>query len=544
MECKRKAHSAGTQQVAGPHIAALATAEKRTIPLAALSAVCLATPLFYPLAFPIAWIGLVPLLIALQTQRWQIAFAASVLFGFVFHGLANYWLVPTISNLAPFAQSTKQAMAIWAVVGFFALLLWQSLFSVLFGMLVWWVGQRCGNKWLVPAIGSSWLLTEWLRSLGTFGYPWALLASTQVAFLPIVQLAAWVGSFGLSGIIALINAFLFQWWWERKSIFLLLAFAILTLSCLFGWLEIRRVEKQVNLSPHLKVAVVQGNFGMERWRPDVTFEELREILKTHLSLSEQAARQGAKLIVWSETALPWRLRDNGVWSYGASELFEFVKQHKVVLFVGAGEWREGKSYNACFVFAPEGKLSGEEVAHKIRLVPFGEYLPGREWFPWLEKILPHAPVETAPGQRRTETVLRVGNKVVKPAIVVCFESLFPFHIRHLVGNLFTSTHIANLIVIITNDSWFGNTLAPYHHARIAVLRAVEMRRAVVRGAGTGISLVVAPTGKVVQASKWDDRCVLTASVPLMEKSSGYQIWGDLPFVVLALATLVVAWRKR
>lgn len=530
--------------MAGPHITALATAEKRTLPLAALSAVCLATPLFYPLAFPLAWFGLVPLLIALQTQRRQIAFAASVLFGFVFHGLANYWLVPTIANLAPFAQSTKQAMAVWAVVGFFALLLWQSLSSVLFGMSVWLVGQRCGNKWFALVVGSSWLLTEWLRSLGVFGYPWALLASTQVAFLPAIQFAAWVGSFGLSGIIALINALLFQWWRERKSIFLLLALVILTSACLLGWLEIRRLEKQASQSPHLKVAVVQGNFGMERWRPDVTSEELREILKTHLSLSEQAVKQGAKLIVWSETALPWRLRDNGFWGYGASELFEFVRRHEVVLFVGAGEWLNGKSYNACFVFAPKGRLNGEEVAHKIRLVPFGEYLPGREWFPWLEKILPHAPIETAPGQKRAETVLQVDNKVVKPAIVVCFESLFPFHIRHLVGSPLTSTHIANLIVIITNDSWFGNTLAPYHHARIAVLRAVEMRRAVVRGAGTGVSLVITPTGKVVQASKWDERCILIASVPFMEKISGYQIWGDLPFVVLALATLAMAWRKR
>ncbi len=544
MECRRKGQPARAQQVAGPNITTLATAEKRALPLSVLSAVCLATPLFYPLTFPLAWVGLVPLFIALQTQRWQVAFIASALFGFVFHGLANYWLVPTIANLAPFAQSTKQAMAIWAVVGFFALLLWQSLFSLLFGMLVWWAGRRCAERWFALAVGSSWLLTEWLRSLGTFGYPWALLASTQVAFLPIVQIAAWLGSFGLSGIIALINALLFQWWREQKIVFLLLALVILVSACSFGWLEIKRVEKQANLSPHLKVAVVQGNFGMERWRPDVTFEELREILKTHLNLSEQAVKREAKLIVWSETALPWRLRDNGVWGYGASELFDFVKRHEAALFVGAGEWREGKSYNACFVFAPEGKLSGEDVAHKIRLVPFGEYLPGNEWFPWLERILPHAPVETAPGQKRAETALRVDNKIVKPAIVICFESLFPFHIRHLVGNPLTSAHIANLIIIITNDSWFGNTLAPYHHARIAVLRAVEMRRAVVRSAGTGISLIVSPTGRIVQASRWDDRCVLIATMPLMEKSSGYQIWGDLPFVILALLVLALTWRRR
>jgi len=527
-----------------PHIPTLAKAEKRALPLAALSAISLAVPLFYPFAFPIAWFALVPLIIALKVQRWQVAFLVSALFGFIYHGFANYWLVPTIVNLAPFTDSTRQAMSVWAVIAFLALLVWQSLFSALFGMSVWWVGRKCENKCFAFAVGSCWLLTEWLRSLGIFGYPWALLASTQVAFLPIVQLAAWLGSFGLSGIIALINALLFQWWRERKSIFLLLALIILTLICLLGWLEIRRVEKQANLSPHLRVAVVQGNFGMERWRPDVTFEELREILKTHLSLSEQAVKRGAKLIVWSETALPWRLRDNGVWGYGASELQEFVERNKVILFVGAGEWIGGKSYNACFVFTPKRKLKGEEVAHKIRLVPFGEYLPGREWFPWLEKILPHAPVETAPGQKRAETVLRVDNKVVKPANVVCFESLFPFHIRHLVGNPLTSTHIANLIVIITNDSWFGNTLAPYHHARVAVLRAIEMRRAVVRGAGTGISLIITPIGKVVQASGWEERCVLIASVPLMEKISGYQIWGDLPLVILALMGLALTWRKR
>ncbi|MFA0782974.1 MAG: hypothetical protein YYHSYBAR_001365, partial [Candidatus Fervidibacter sacchari] len=140
MECERKAQPTGTQQVVGSHIKALAAIEKRALPLAALSAVCLAIPLFYPLAFPIAWFALAPLLIVLQTQRWQIAFTASALFGFVFHGLANYWLVPTIANLAPYADSTKQVMAVWAVIGFLALLLWQGLFSVRFGRVVWWAG--------------------------------------------------------------------------------------------------------------------------------------------------------------------------------------------------------------------------------------------------------------------------------------------------------------------------------------------------------------------------------------------------------------------
>ncbi|MFN4179332.1 MAG: apolipoprotein N-acyltransferase, partial [Armatimonadota bacterium] len=524
-----------TKPMAGSPVKALATIEKRAAILAVSSATLLAIPLFVPIAFPLAWFGLAPLMAALQSPRWQVPLTVSLIFGLVFHGFANYWLVPTIITLAPFAESTTQAMTVWAIVGFIALLLWQSLFAMIFGISLWLIGQRKGGISFALGASSAWLLTEWLRSLGLFGYPWALLASTQIAFLPVVQLVAWIGSFGLSGAIAFVNALFFEWWRQRRSRYLVSALGLISAICLLGWVEQKRVEGQMNSSPHLKVAVVQGNFGKERWRPDVTFEELEEILQTHLRLSEQAAKQGARLIVWSETALPWRLREEGRWGYGADEIQALANKHQVVLFVGAGEWREGRSYNACFVFAPKGVLKQDGVYHKIRLVPFGEYVPGRELFPWLDKILPHAPVQTTPGSRWTIPTLNFKDVklVVVPAVAICFESLFPFHIRKLVSRQSLRTSPANLLVIITNDSWFGNTLAPYHHARAAILRAVEMRRSVARGAGTGISLIVLPNGKITQVAGWDERRILIASVPLVEKRSCYQVLGDLPFVILA-----------
>ncbi|MCX7643164.1 MAG: apolipoprotein N-acyltransferase, partial [Armatimonadetes bacterium] len=473
MEHGRTSRETRTKQVAVSHLKTLATPARRAISLAVFSAICLAVPLFFPAAFPLAWFGLIPLLASFHSPRWQASLTASLTFGFAFHGLANYWLVPTISGLAPFAESTPQAMAIWAIVGFVALLLWQSLFAVFFGIFVWVVAQRRKGFMFALGVGSSWLLTEWLRSLGTFGYPWALLASTQVAFLPIVQLVSWVGSFGLSGTIAFINALFFEWWRQRRVKFLVAAIGLLTAICLFGWLEQRRTERRMSSLPHLKVAVVQGNFGKERWRPDVTYEELREILLTHLHLSEQAAKKGARLIVWSETALPWRLKEDGQWGYGAKEIQALANKHQAVLFVGATEWQNERSYNACFVFAPRETLRWSEVYHKIRLVPFGEYIPGTELFPWLEEILPHAPTQTTPGNRWAMPSLffKDVNLVIRPAIAICFESLFPFHLRKLVGGTSLQTFPANLVVIITNDSWFGNTLAPYHHARAAILRA-------------------------------------------------------------------------
>jgi len=546
MELGRSHKRTRTQQVAGSAVKALATPERRAVPLALFSALCLSVPLFVPLAFPLAWFGLAPLVAAFRSPRWRPVLTVSLVFGFAFHGLANYWLVPTIVDLAPFAESTPQAMRVWAVLGFVALLLWQSLFVAVFGISVWLIGQRRSGVPFALGVGSAWLLSEWLRSLGTLGYPWALLASTQIAFLPLLQAVAWVGSFGLGGAIAFVNALFSEWWRQRRGKYIAFAVVFLVVLCGLGRLEQWRVERGMASAPHLKVAVVQGNFGKERWRPDVTFEELREILQTHLHLSERAAKQGARLIVWSETALPWRLREDGQWSYGAGEVQRLADKFQVALFVGAGEWQGGKSYNSCFVFAPQKVLRRVGVYRKIRLVPFGEYIPATGLFPWLDKILPHAPVQTAPGNLWSVPPLRFkdANLVVKPAVAICFESLFPFHMRKLVAGQSLQSSPANLVVIITNDSWFGNTLAPYHHARAAILRAVEMRRSVVRGAGTGISLIVLPDGKVVRVAGWNERKTLTASVPLVSERSCYQICGDLPFVVLAVAGLVLLLRKH
>ncbi len=507
----------------------LAAATRRPIALALASATLLLLPFFVSLAFFVAWFALIPFFQSLSGQRWKTALAASLVWGLVYHGCLNYWLVPTIIDLGPFANTPTATMKVWAGIAFLALLLWQGLFALLFGGLAWRLLQQPITLWTVSGLAVSWLLVEWLRSLGPFGYPWGLMAATQIAFLPLAQTAAWVGSYGLGGLIVLVNGLGFLAWQRRQGRFLLAAFVLLACISVLGWLDWHRTAQQAKAAPKVTAAVVQGNFGKERWRPTVSWEELQQILMTHLRMSRQAAQKGAEVIVWSETALPWRLREDSRWGYGAAEVQRLAQRFQVALFVGAGDWQDARSYNACFVFAPKGWLHGEEVAYKMRLVPFGEYLPGRHLFPWLAQFLPQAPVETAPGTRFAALRLRWKGKEIRPAIVICFESLFAFHLRHL-----TNSVDANLVIILTNDSWFGATLAPVHHARIAILRAIELRRAVVRGAGTGISLIVAPTGEVKQIAPWNKQRLLIDSVPLMDHSSLYSRLGDLPFVGFAL----------
>lgn len=424
-------------------------------------------------------------------------------------------------------------MRVWGAAAFGGVLVWQALFCLLFAALAAAILRRRCDGLAAAAIGGAWALTEWLRSVGTLGYPWALLASTQVAFLPLLQLVAWVGSYGLSGVIAMVNGLVAIAWLRRRWAEGLIALSLLTALSIFGWWDMHRVQQQMRHAPSLTVAAVQGNFGMERWRPDRPLSDLTPILRAHLRLSERAVRRGAQVIVWSETALPWALRVDGQWQWGTAALRAFVQRHKVALLVGAGERRQGRSYNAAFLLASVGgKATLCGVYRKVRLVPFGEYTPWRDRLPWLVRWLPPRPEETVPG----DTIAPLRLPVPRPlwlAVAICFESLFPFHARQLVAG-----QGPTLLVIITNDHWFGATLAPYHHARAAILRAVESRRAVARCAGTGISLLALPTGRVVQWAGWNRQAVLVARLPLMTLPSPYHRWGDAP-VSVACAALVV-----
>lgn len=527
----------------------LAEPARTALALAICSAVCFALPLFFPLTFPLAWVGLVPLLFALHSLGWKGALVNSLAFGISFHGLANYWLVPTVVNLTPFTEASPTAMHFWAIAAFVGLLLWQSVFVTLFSMTAWAILKRRKDVLAAFAIGAAWLLSEWLRSLGTLGYPWALLSSTQVAFLPVAQSVAWVGSYGLGAIIVTVNALLFIGWERRQISYFIVGVTVFLVLTILGLLDLRRIQRAIVTAPKLPVAVVQGNFGMERWRPDVPFSELERILQTHLRLSEQAVQQGAKVIVWSETALPWALRTDGRWDYGSSELRDFAERHQVVLVVGAGEKKDDRSYNACFAFASITHRASRithnfvGVYHKMRLVPFGEYVPWQDFFPWLKKWLPHSPVETTPGRLASPLAFSLGSRSISVAVVICFESLFPFHLRQILKPVPRPSSPVPLIVVITNDSWFGKTLAPYHHARASILRAIEARRSLVRCAGTGISLICLPTGKVIRLADWNERAVLTASVPLLTMPSPYHRIGDLPFVSIAAMFLFLAWRR-
>jgi apolipoprotein N-acyltransferase len=181
--------------------------------------------------------------------------------------------------------------------------------------------------------------------------------------------------------------------------------------------------------------------------------------------------------------------------------------------------------NSAFLLSPDGKIAGKY--DKVHLVPYGEYVPLRKFFPFINKL-----VAGIGDFRKGEgnNPIKFGNHAL--GILICYEGIFPELSREY------KEKGANLLVNITNDAWFGRTSAPYQHLSMTVFRAVENRTFLVRSANTGISAIISPSGKIIKKTGLFERTVLRGSVKLLDRKTIYALYGDI-FVYICLILLGV-----
>jgi apolipoprotein N-acyltransferase len=183
-------------------------------------------------------------------------------------------------------------------------------------------------------------------------------------------------------------------------------------------------------------------------------------------------------------------------------------------------------YNSAYLLDPDGNILGRY--DKVHLVPYGEYIPLKRFFPFLGKIT-EAVGNFVPGQKGQ--VLSWEGKNV--GILICFEIIFPELSRAMALNG------AQILVNMTNDAWFGRSSAPYQHLSMAVFRAVETRRALARSANTGISAFIDPSGRIMDQTPLYEEAARTQALPLMTENTFYTRYGDI-FAVSCVAVSVVA----
>lgn len=385
-----------------------------------------------------------------------------------------------------------------------------------------------GGSWLVRATAfvASWVLIEALRSWLFGGFPWLNLGISQVDG-PLVGWLPVVGEYGISAMLLTLAMAVWylgarvvrqgpdwrQWW-----------LPVLVISALLvGSLPLRAIPWSEPRAEPLRVGLAQGNIAqMQKFDPGYFQRTIRIYRELTDSLSEP------DLVVWPETAVP-RVMDD--LPELRDELDQLSREREFALLVGTfSRDANGRYYNALLGFP---QAVGEY--RKRHLVPFGEYFPFRgllERMPWLFEV----PMSDLSPGGADQPPLRIGEHTL--AASICFEADFSRDIRATIP-------AADIMVTVSNDSWFGESFSPHQHLQMARARAIEYRRPLVRATNTGISAIIGWDGKPVETLGTGEQGTLTAEIQSRQGNTPLArlgAWPTLGLMVLLLAA--AAWRSR
>lgn len=472
----------------------------------------------------LAWVALVPLLAAVKRLGWQKAFGVGFVTGLVHYLTLIYWIAYTMRTFGHLP---------WPVCVSILVLLsaYLALFIGAFAALVRWLA--CGPAAALLVWPFLWVSLEYVRSFLLSGFPWELMGHSQYRALHLIQISDILGVYGISYLILFANSAVFlillsfsksDWNGAGVSRRLAVGAGLSGLLLMgFAWYYgEQRMAETDHLSANassLRVAVVQGNIEQAlKWNP--TFQQAT--IEKYLSLSQGIMDQHPELTVWPETALPFYFQYDAV---PTAKVIDGIRRMNGFFLVGSPSFiRDGDRlalYNSAFLIDPRGVVQGKY--NKAHLVPFGEYVPLQRWLPFLGKLV--AQVGDFARGKTGDTIAWQNGRM---GVLICYEAIFAYIARSMVANG------ADLLVNITNDAWYGRSSAPYQHFSMAVFRAVENRRALVRSANTGISGYIDPTGRISDETALFTEAARVHAVPLMTGLSFYTRFGDV-FAALCLA---------
>jgi apolipoprotein N-acyltransferase len=494
---------------------------RRPAGLAALSGVLLA------LSFPkfghafVAWFALLPLLLALRGVAPSRGFRLGYLAGFVAGLGILYWTALVVVQYGDVARP----LALLAMV---LLCMAVALFPALFGWLVarWLAAFGPAALLLAPV---AWVATEMLRSHALYRFAWCLLGYSQQENVSLIQIASYTAVYGVSFLVASPAAAIAYGAASRAAG--RGTVALLGCAGLVGlvWLHGERVlSSPAATGPTVRVGLVQANISQdEKWDP----KRADANVQAHLSLTRTAAEFGARFVVWPESALPFLFDRNPELAQGLRSL---ASSRQLYVLFGNDDVEESARGPRVWVGAkmlgPDGELALRY--HKMRLVPFGEYVPLQPLVTlggtFAARLVSRAG-EFTPGTQYSVGSLD-GHRV---SVFICYEAIFPDLVREF------RARGAELLVNVTNDAWYGTTSAPYQHFAMAVFRAVENGVWLVRAANTGITAVVDARGRVVERTALFERTLLVRDVPMLAGGTFYSRHGDVfGWSCLALAALL------
>lgn len=468
---------------------------------------------------------------------WNVFFTGWIC-QFVFTLVAFHWIAYTVNEFGHIGMPASIAVLL-----FYCMV--ANLQFPLAGVVWHWAFQkkwRGGPRW--AQIAGLALLTALFERIGTtifhwnFGYAWLYMGWPGVQLADIAGFR-WLCTFS----ICLNGFFLLGWlqrgtsaWWKPPA----LAAAAFAVVNLLGWANLQRLPAPDSIA---RVLVIQPNIGnREKEKLDQGEKQVREaILRKYFVQTETALRTLSSppdFTLWPENAFPSFIDPQLTFELSA-ELKAFLRKNRLRLVTGGFgiDLALEKSTNSLFALSPEGEWESDPY-NKIYLLPFGEYVPLASTFPRLRQWMPRVR-DYAAG--KSPVLLESGGIRIGPQI--CYEGLFDSVSRDL-ANLG-----AQIIVNVTNDSWYGDWMEPWQHFYITMAKAIETRRPLVRGTNTGLSAVIHADGTIPEISPISSQWFRLFEVPYAREpgSTIFMRWGywiDWIFLALGLLAALASQKFR
>lgn len=494
----------------------------------------------FPFPFPLfLFVAFVPYFFVITKRQTLLKVnSASYLAFFVMSLLTVYWVGSWQSESDPFLMLSGTVLVLFLPC------------VMLINSTLYFISKKVFKKDLsLYFFPFFWVTGEYLLSLTDLKFPWLTIGHGLAKFTSFIQIADIVGAFGLSFIVLWINIFIFKGLKIFKenvkvaSIYFSVATSIFILVIAYAFIKI---SSSIDNENKIKVGIIQPNIDpWNKWE----LGRLDDILENYFSLSQKCVDEGAKIILWPETALPVYLL-SGTYQSEVDSIYAFLKRNNVSLLTGMPDFivyennpprtakynEVGKYYYATYNSILLLQPNRNEIQRygKMHLVPLGEHTPFVDQLPFLGDLLKWGVGISGWNVGQDTTVFKIvyNKDTIKVGGLVCYESVFPTFPNYFVDRG------AQFLAVLTNDSWYGKLSGPYQHKEFANLRAVENRRAVVRCANGGVSCLINKFGVTEVETEMFTRTHLVVDVPLNNEKTFYT---KNPLIIPVLSSAFSLW---
>lgn len=485
--------------------------------------------------WPLGWLFAAPVMVAIaRAPTRRTALFWGWLAGFSANAVGFYWVIGLL---------TTHAGLPW-LLGLLALVLlaaYQALVFWLFAAAIWWLRALAPR---VPLAVTAPLAMVAAELIVPFMFPW-YAGVTQVPNVGVIQIAELTGPLGVTALTiatagGIADAVLRSG--RRRWVPLAAATGVALLATGLGLVRASQIDARREAAATLEVGLVQANgAGAMGGDPDAQLAALQAISGT-------LERRGAELIVWPEAVYPFGLARERAEDLPIASDRRLRRGFEAPLIAGAvtvaTDGSSLRSWNTAVLVTPEGRFSASY--DKMHLMPFGERVPLSRTFSWIKKLMPSAAGDFEAGDQVAAFDLPGGARL---GLMICYEDVLPRFGREL------APLEPQLLVNITNDSWFGTSAEPHQHLALAVFRAVEMRTDLVRATINGVNAHIDATGRVRSRTQIADPTARGASpegllvtTRLLRGGSGFFVrrgdWFGFGCLAALVILGVIAWRRR